>query len=45
MNDFNLIIKLCGSKKSRFARDEEASGLVLGYNSPFNKIPVLGAVF
>ena len=36
---------VCGSKKSRFIKGQEASELLLGPNSPLNKIPILGAIF
>ena len=36
----------CGSKKSRFTKNQEAKGLLsnLGVRSPLNKVPVLGDV-
>ena len=38
---------ICGSKKSRFIRNQEAKGLLsnLGLRSPFNEVPVLGDIF
>ena len=35
---------ICGSKKSRFIKEQEAKGLLsnLGLRTPLNKIPVLG---
>ena len=35
---------ICGSKKSRFIRKQEASGILsnLGLKTPLNKIPLLG---
>ena len=37
---------LCGSKKSRFTKEEEAKGLLssLGLKTPLNKIPLLGDI-
>ena len=37
---------ICGSKKSRFIRNQEAKGLLsnLGLRSPFNEVPVLGDI-
>ena len=37
---------ICGSKKSKFIKKQEAKGLLsnLGYRSPLNKIPVLGDI-
>ena len=34
---------LCGSKKSRFIKNQEASGILssLGLKTPLNKIPLL----
>ena len=36
----------CGSKKSRFIKNEEAKGLLsdLGLRTPLSKVPVLGDV-
>ena len=34
---------VCGSKKSRFIKMQEANGLLLGPNSPFSIIPLLGS--
>ena len=38
---------LCGSKKSRFIKKEEANGILssLGLKTPLNKISLLGDVF
>ena len=35
---------ICGSKKSRFIKKQEASGILnnLGLKTPLNKIPLLG---
>ena len=37
---------ICGSKKSKFIREQQAKGLLsnLGLKTPFNKIPVLGNI-
>ena len=37
---------ICGSKKSRFVKEQEAKGLLsnLGLRTPINKIPVLGDI-
>ena len=37
---------ICGSKKSRFIKKQEAKGLLskLGIKSPLSKIPVLGDI-
>ena len=37
---------LCGSKKSKFIKKQEASGLLskLGIKTPLSKIPILGDV-
>ena len=34
----------CGITKTRFVRGTTGKGLLLGKNSPFRKIPVLGAI-
>ena len=36
--------EVCGSKKSKFFKEQEASGLLsrLGINTPLNEIPLLG---
>ena len=36
----------CGSKKSKFIKEQEAKGLLskLGLRTPLNKIPVLGDI-
>ena len=38
---------ICGSKKSKFIKEQEAKGLLsnLGLRTPLNKIPVLGDFF
>ena len=37
---------ICGSKKSRFIKNQEAKGLLsnLGIRTPFNKVPILGDI-
>ena len=37
---------ICGSKKSRFIKNQEAKGLLskLGIKTPLNKIPILGDI-
>ena len=37
---------ICGSKKSKFIKQQEAKGLLsnLGFRTPLNKIPVLGDI-
>ena len=37
---------ICGSKKSKFIKEQEAKGLLsnLGLRTPLNKIPVLGDI-
>ena len=37
---------ICGSKKSKFIKEQEAKGLLsnLGLQTPLNKIPVLGDI-
>ena len=37
---------MCGSKKSKFIKEQEAKGLLsnLGLTTPLNKIPVLGDI-
>ena len=37
---------ICGSKKSRFIKKQEASGILsnLGLKTPLNKIPLLGDI-
>ena len=37
---------ICGSKKSKFIKQQEAQGLLsnLGLKTPLNKIPVLGDI-
>ena len=38
---------ICGSKISRFIKDQEAEGLLsnLGVRTPLSKIPILGNIF
>ena len=38
---------VCGSKKSRFIKEQEAEGLLsnLGIKAPLNKIPLLNILF
>ena len=38
---------ICGSKKSRFIKDQEAKGLLsnLGVRTPLRKVPILGDIF
>ena len=37
---------ICGSKKSRFIKNQEEKGLLskLGIKTPFNKLPILGDI-
>ena len=37
---------ICGSKKSRFIKDQEAKGLLsnLGVRIPLSKVPILGNI-
>ena len=37
---------ICGSKKSRFIKNQEAKGLLskLGITTPLNKVPILGDI-
>ena len=37
---------ICGSKKSRFIKNQEAKALLrkLGIKTPFNKLPILGDI-
>ena len=37
---------ICGSKKSKFIKEQEAKGLLrnLGLRTPLNQIPVLGVI-
>ena len=37
---------VCGSKKSRFIKNQEAKGLLskLGIKTPFSKLPILGDI-
>ena len=48
-NDRTMLLskcKVCGSKKSKFIKEQQASGLVssLGIKTPLSKIPLLGPV-
>ena len=48
-NDKAMILStcvICGSKKSKFIKEQEAKGLLsnLGPRTPLNKIPVLGDI-
>ena len=38
---------VCGSKKSRFMKEQEASGILssVGIRTPLSKIPVFGDIF
>ena len=38
--------KICGSKKSRFIKNQEAKGLLsnLGIKTPLSKVPILGDI-
>ena len=49
-NDRTMILSkcaICGSKKSRFIKNQEAKGLLsnLGLRTPLSKVPVLGDIF
>ena len=37
---------ICGSKKSKFIKEQETKGLLssLGFRTPLNKIPILGDI-
>ena len=37
---------ICGSKKSRFVKNQEAKGLLsnLGVRTPLSKVPILGNI-
>ena len=37
---------ICGNKKSRFIKNQEAKGLLsnLGIRTPLNKVPILGDI-
>ena len=37
---------ICGSKRSRFIKNQEAKGLLtnLGVRTPFSKVPILGDI-
>ena len=48
-NEKSIILSkcaICGSKKSRFIKNEEAKGLLsnLGIRTPLNKVPILGDI-
>jgi len=34
----------CGITKTKFVKGTSGKGLILGKHSPFNKIPILGAI-
>ena len=34
----------CGITKTKFVKGTKGKGLILGKHSPFNKIPILGAI-
>ena len=38
---------ICGSKKSRFIKNQEAKGLLsnIGLRKPLSKVPILGDIF
>ena len=38
---------VCGTKKSRFVKEQDAKGLLsnLGIKTPFSKVPLLNALF
>ena len=38
--------EICGSKKSRFIKNQEAKGLLsnLGVRTPLSKVPILGNI-
>ena len=49
INDGTMILSkcaICGSKKSRFIKNQEAKGLLsnLGLKTPLSKMPILGDV-
>ena len=49
-NDRTIILSkcaICGSKKWRFIKNQEAKGLLnnLGIKTPLNKVPILGDIF
>ena len=39
--------EICGSKKSRFIKNQEAKGLLsnLGVRTPLSRVPILGDIF
>ena len=48
-NDRTMVLSkcaICGSKKSRFIKNQEAKGLLsnLGLRTPLNKAPILGDI-
>ena len=48
-NDKAMILSkcaICGSKKSRFVKNQEAKGLLsnLGLRTPLSKVPILGDI-
>ena len=42
----SLTCAICGSKKSKFIKEQQAKGLLsnLGLRTPLNKIPILGDI-
>ena len=46
-NDRSMIQSICGSKKSRFFKEQQAKGLLnnLGIKTPLNKVPLLNILF
>ena len=48
-NDRKMVLSkcaICGSKKSRFIKNQEAKGLlsILGIKTPLRKVPILGDI-
>ena len=48
-NDRTMVLSkcaICGSKKWRFIKNEEAKGLLsnLGFKTPLSKVPILGDI-
>ena len=41
-----MMCAICGSKKSRFIKNQEAKGLLskLGIKTPLSKVPILGDI-
>ena len=46
-NSYAIKISVCGIKKSRFVKEQEAKGLLsnLGIRTPLSKIPLLNVLF